>query len=93
MNKEQISRREFIKGASALTGAAFISCLPLKSAGEKIKRTAVDQVTLGKTALLLDPSTPSSSRFGFLKDVLAKAWMHLELFTDEEEAIAWLKSV
>jgi aryl-alcohol dehydrogenase-like predicted oxidoreductase len=53
MNKEKITRREFIKGASALAGAAFISCSPLKTTGEKVKRTAADQVTLGKTGLKL----------------------------------------
>jgi len=53
MNKEKISRREFIKGASALAGAAFISCSSVESAGKKTKLTAVDQVTLGKTGLKL----------------------------------------
>lgn len=53
MHREKISRREFIKGASALAGAAFISCTPLKTTSHKIKRTAVDQVTLGKTGLKL----------------------------------------
>jgi predicted aldo/keto reductase-like oxidoreductase len=53
MNRKIITRREFIKGASALAGAAFISCTPLKAVGEKPKRTAVDQVTLGKTGLKL----------------------------------------
>ena len=47
----------------------------------------------GKTALLLDPSPQKGERFEFLKDVLAKAWMHLELFTDEDKAIAWLKTI
>ena len=47
----------------------------------------------GKTAILLDPESPGSDRLGLLKDVLAKAWMHFELFTDENEAKNWLKSV
>jgi hypothetical protein len=47
----------------------------------------------GKTAILLDPAAPGSDKFGFLKDVLAKSWMHFELFTDEDEALAWLKEV
>lgn len=53
MHREKITRREFIKGASALAGAAFISCEPLKTTGEKPKLTAIDQVTLGKTGLKL----------------------------------------
>jgi len=53
MHREKISRREFIKGASALAGAAFVSCSPLKTDSQKIKRTAADQVTLGKTGLKL----------------------------------------
>jgi len=53
MHREKISRREFIKGASALAGAAFISCSPLKTTGKKPKLTAIDQVTLGKTGLKL----------------------------------------
>lgn len=47
----------------------------------------------GKTAILLDPSPQKSGRFKFLKGVLAKAWIHLEFFIDENEALAWLRSV
>jgi aryl-alcohol dehydrogenase-like predicted oxidoreductase len=53
MHREKITRREFIKGATALAGAAFISCSSMESTVEKSKLTAVDQVTLGKTGLKL----------------------------------------
>lgn len=53
MSRKQITRREFIKGTAALAGSAFLSCLPPESSQQKSKLTAVDQVTLGKTALSL----------------------------------------
>lgn len=53
MHREKITRREFIKSASVLAGAAFVSCSPLKTTGEKPKLTATNQVTLGKTGLKL----------------------------------------
>jgi len=50
MNKERISRREFLKGTAALAGTVILSsCNTGPSA--KHTPTAVDQVTLGKTGL------------------------------------------
>jgi len=50
MNKERISRREFLKGTAALAGTVMLSsCNTGPSA--KHTPTAVDQVTLGKTGL------------------------------------------
>jgi len=53
MRREQISRREFIKGASALAGTIFLSSTSLQSSDKKDKLTAIDQVALGKTGLKL----------------------------------------
>ncbi len=53
MDGKQISRRKFIEGASALAGTIFLSCTSLQSSDKKSKRTAVDQVALGKTGLKL----------------------------------------
>jgi predicted aldo/keto reductase-like oxidoreductase len=52
MNRERITRREFLKGTAAMAGAALLSSC---STGPVAKRTptAVDQVTLGKTGLKL----------------------------------------
>lgn len=51
MHKNQINRRQFIKSTAALAGTIFLPC---HAASElKPKRTAVDQVTLGKTGLKL----------------------------------------
>lgn len=55
MKKEQINRRQFIKGTAAVAGAALITQYA-KSAeitSESKKKTAVDQVTLGKTGIKL----------------------------------------
>ena len=52
MNKERITRRDFLKGTAALAGTVLLSSC---STGPFAKRTptAVDQVTLGKTGLKL----------------------------------------
>jgi len=51
MNRERITRRQFLKGTSVLAGTALLS----SCSGPFAKRTptAVDQVTLGKTGLKL----------------------------------------
>jgi hypothetical protein len=45
-----------------------------------------------KTAILLDSSAPGVDRFHLLKSAFARAWKHYALFSDKDEAIAWLKS-
>ena len=57
MSTNHLSRRQFLETSAALAGAALFSPLQLLAA-EKPKRTAVDQVALGKTGLKL-------SRLGF----------------------------
>ncbi|MBN2507296.1 MAG: aldo/keto reductase [Verrucomicrobia bacterium] len=52
MNAIPLSRRAFIAHTAALTGSAVLSPLGLRSA-PAAKRTAVDQVPLGKTGLKL----------------------------------------
>jgi 1-deoxyxylulose-5-phosphate synthase len=59
MKSQPLSRREFIRGSAVLAGAALLSPLvthPCRAGA--VKRTAVDQVSLGKTGLQL-------SRLGF----------------------------
>jgi predicted aldo/keto reductase-like oxidoreductase len=58
MKQSQISRRQFFQTTAALAGAAAMSPASLFAAGAAAKRTATDQVTLGKTGLKL-------SRLGF----------------------------
>ena len=57
MNPHDLSRREFIRTSAALTGTALLSPLVLSSSGAAaapaVKRTAVDQVTLGQTGIKL----------------------------------------
>jgi len=55
MKKEQINRREFIKGTAAFAGAALISRYAIGSETPAVivKKTAIDQVELGKTGLKL----------------------------------------
>ncbi len=53
MHKKRITRREFIQSTAALAGGVLLSPFALHAAEEKAKRTAVDQVTLGKTGLKL----------------------------------------
>jgi predicted aldo/keto reductase-like oxidoreductase len=50
-----INRRQFIHASAALAGAALLSpwALPELRAAAGVKRTAVDQVTLGKTGIKL----------------------------------------
>jgi len=53
MHGKKITRRQFIKSTAALAGTVFLSCDTQQDSGPKLKRTAVDQVTLGKTGLKL----------------------------------------
>ncbi|MHC4110190.1 MAG: aldo/keto reductase [Planctomycetota bacterium] len=53
MHGNQITRRQFIKSTAALTGAIILPCHAQPASEIKPKRTAVDQVTLGKTGLKL----------------------------------------
>jgi hypothetical protein len=46
----------------------------------------------GKTAILMDSSAPKKNLFNFLKNVFHLLPMRFEVFSDEDEAIAWLKS-
>jgi 1-deoxyxylulose-5-phosphate synthase len=53
MNDNLISRRQFLGRTAALAGAASLVPLNLPAAQTAGKRTAVDQVTLGKTGIKL----------------------------------------
>jgi predicted aldo/keto reductase-like oxidoreductase len=57
MNSNPLDRRQFLGTSAALAGAALLTPLALFSAG-KTKRTAADQVALGKTGI-------RCSRLGF----------------------------
>jgi predicted aldo/keto reductase-like oxidoreductase len=58
MNREKISRRDFLKRTAVVVGGVFLAPVGLKALAEETKRTATDQVVLGKTGLKL-------SRLGF----------------------------
>ncbi|MBP8303530.1 MAG: aldo/keto reductase [Phycisphaerae bacterium] len=59
MKAHGMNRRQFLQTSAALAGSAVLSPLARTgAAGEAVKRTAVDQVALGKTGLRL-------SRLGF----------------------------
>jgi hypothetical protein len=51
MHRKEITRRQFIKSTAALAGTALLSCRPQQASGPRLKPTAVDQVTLGRTGL------------------------------------------
>jgi 1-deoxyxylulose-5-phosphate synthase len=57
-SQRRIDRREFLGQAAALAGGALLLPLTARAAADNAKRTAVDQVTLGKTNIKL-------SRLGF----------------------------
>jgi len=60
MKRRELNRRQFLQASAAVAGAAVLSPWALTRAGasEAVKRTATDQVPLGKTGLKL-------SRLGF----------------------------
>jgi len=58
MQRTKITRREFIKGTAALAGGVLLTPSALAAVAKSSKRTATDQVALGKTGLKL-------SRLGF----------------------------
>jgi aryl-alcohol dehydrogenase-like predicted oxidoreductase len=51
MNLHKISRREFVKGAAAVAGVALVPYAPEIQA--QVKKSATDQVVLGKTGIKL----------------------------------------
>jgi len=53
MNRKEISRRRFIERTAALAGAVVLTPLGLPAFEKQSKRTAVDQVSLGKTGIRL----------------------------------------
>jgi len=53
MKTNQITRRQFIKNTALLAGAALTSCQSRLTPKQASKRSAADQVTLGKTGLKL----------------------------------------
>lgn len=53
MNSNPLSRRDFIERTAAVTSAAILPALGVLAADKAAKRTATDQVTLGKTGLRL----------------------------------------
>lgn len=53
MHRRKISRRRFIEGTAAFAGGIFLSPVVLSASVKKAKRTAADQVFLGKTGLKL----------------------------------------
>jgi len=53
MHKTEITRRQFLAGTAAAAGTVLLSSCTLQPSGKMAKRTAADQVTLGKTGLRL----------------------------------------
>jgi predicted aldo/keto reductase-like oxidoreductase len=53
MKTRELSRREFIARTAAVAGGILLSPLVARAAAGAAKRTAVDQVTLGKTGIKL----------------------------------------
>jgi aryl-alcohol dehydrogenase-like predicted oxidoreductase len=55
MKNEQLNRRTFIKTTAAVAGTVFLSrySIGAETAAASVKKTAVDQVTLGKSGLKL----------------------------------------
>ena len=53
MQKTSITRRKFIEASAVLTGGVMLSGLSVSSAQQPVKRTAVDQVPLGKSGVKL----------------------------------------
>jgi hypothetical protein len=67
-----------------------ISVFELDQVPEMLKEIKADFE--GKVALLMDTSAPKKNLFNFLKNVLNLESMRLELFSNKDQAIAWLTS-
>jgi hypothetical protein len=68
----------------------LISVLDIDDIPDMLRKIGSD--FKGKTAFLLDSAALKNDLFSFLKNVLVLASMQLELFTDEDEALAWLRA-
>src|SRR5262249_196520 len=55
MRSDQLSRRYFLQKTTVFAGATMLAglTLPRPSFGQAVKRTAIDQITLGKTGIKL----------------------------------------
>jgi predicted aldo/keto reductase-like oxidoreductase len=53
MQKTTLTRRQFIEASAVLTGGVMLSGLSLSAAEQPVKRTATDQVPLGKSGVKL----------------------------------------
>ena len=53
MSNRSISRRDFIKGAAVSTGVVLVSACQSDVLSQKTRKTAADEVTLGKTGIKL----------------------------------------
>lgn len=53
MRKTTITRRQFIEASAVLTGGVILTGLPICAAEQPTKRTAIDQVPLGKSGVKL----------------------------------------
>jgi predicted aldo/keto reductase-like oxidoreductase len=78
MKLQTFSRRQFIRNATVLSGAAVLSPVAISHSLAATKRTAADQVTLGKTGIRLSRlGMGTGSSNGFEQTALGK-----EQFTD-----------
>ena len=74
MGKEQITRRQFLQTTAALAGGGLLSSCAMETAARKTKRTAVDQVALGRTGLKLSRlGIGTGSKGGSIQRALGQA--------------------
>jgi len=74
MDKGQITRRQFLQTTAALAGGGLLSSCAMETAAKKPKRTAVDQVALGRTGLKLSRlGIGTGSKGGSIQRALGQA--------------------
>ena len=74
MDEKRITRRQFLQSTAALAGGVLLSSCASQTTARKTKRTAVDQVALGKTGLKLSRlGIGTGSKGGSIQRALGQA--------------------
>ena len=68
---------------------AAMSVLDLEKVPGIVKDVGVDPK--GKVVVLVEPSSPQSTLFTFVKNVLNLALVEIKIFHDKDEALTWLR--
>jgi len=86
LGRKNGSHRFFVDHRKLEHGLSILQVDDLPKMLKQIGVTSQDKV-----AIVFDPASPISNTFKFFRDASFLASLQLQIFTDKNEAIAWLK--